>query len=206
MPFGKQRGFSDYIRSERARDLLAAHEFAARIGRPLNVAVNLNWSKTTAGDDPQGELLRAFRKAAGRFLCEHSVGGLTCVWVRENPISPVARPNAHLDCHVPQWLFEAFDKAAHRFLPPGCDLSDPDAIWIDIIKPTSKDSRRRSEYLVKGVDPRARLEMNCRRIPQGRIHGKRCGTSEDIGRRSRARWAEQQNGLARPAHMIERVH
>lgn len=59
---------------------LSEHEFAAEIGCPLNVSVNINWSKTTASDDAHGALLRTVRKAAGRFLREYGAGGLTSTW------------------------------------------------------------------------------------------------------------------------------
>lgn len=197
MSFGKRRGFSDCITGVRARNLLAAHDFAARIGRPLNVSVNINWSKTTADDDSHGAHLRIFRKAAGRFLRDHGAGGLTCTWARERPTSPVPRPNAHLNCHVPDRLFGLFVKNAHRFLPRCCVAFEPEAIWIEMIGATSEDRRRRSEYLLKGAHPKARLRMKRKRIPQGRINGKRCGTSEDIGSLARVRWAEQQKDLAK---------
>lgn len=65
---------------------------------------------------------------------------------------------------------------------------DEEAIWIELIGLTSEDSRRRSEYLLKGAHPKARLKMNRKRISQGRVKGKRCGTSEDIGKQARLEW------------------
>ena len=192
MSFGHRRGWSDCIIGVRARNLLTAHEFAAEIARPLNVSVNINWSKTTAADDTHGHLLRGFRKAAGRWLRDHGAGGLTCTWARERPTHPVPRPNAHLNCHVPLALYDRFVKRAHCFLPQGCSGLELDAIWIELIGITLDDSRRRSEYLVKGAHQKARLQIRRKRIAQGRIYGKRCGTSEDIGAAARLRWQEQQ--------------
>jgi hypothetical protein len=197
MTYGKRRGWSDCIKGANARTLMSAHAFAVRIGRPLNVSIDINWSKTSASDDHDGSGLRAFRKAAGRFLRARGAGGLTCTWARERPTSPVPRPNAHLNCHIPARLYDAFIKAAHRFLPRGCIAWDREAIWIQLIGLTLEDSRRRSEYLVKGAHPRARLQMNRKRIPQGRIHGKRSGTSEDIGSLARLRGATQQTETAK---------
>lgn len=130
MPFGKRRGYSDCIRGVRARNLLSASDFATSIGRGLNTAVDINWSKTTARDDTHGAKLAAWRKAAGRFLREHGAGGLTCTWVRERPTWPIDRPNAHLNCPIPDRLFAAFVKNARHFLPRGCVACDPDAIYI----------------------------------------------------------------------------
>jgi hypothetical protein len=191
MPFGRKKGFTDCIRGSSARSLLEASDFAIEIGRPLNTAVDVNWSRTTARDDLDGRSLASFRKAAGRFLRERGGGGLTCTWVRERPASPVARPNAHLNCHVPPGLYDAFVKNAHRFLPRGCVACDADAIFIQLIGGTGEDYRRRRDYLLKGAHPRARLPITRKRISQGRIHRKRCGMSEDIAPAARLRAAER---------------
>jgi hypothetical protein len=191
MPFGKRRGFSDCIRGVRARNLLSASGYAASIGRGLNTAVDINWSRTAARDDLHGDKLAAWRKAAGRFLRKHGAGGLTCTWVRERPTWPINRPNAHLNCHIPDRLYAEFVRSAHRFLPPGCDGCDPDAIYIQPIGSTGEDHRRRTEYLLKGAHPKARIPMKRKRISQGRILRKRCGTSEDIGLGARLKAAEQ---------------
>jgi hypothetical protein len=196
MPFGKRRGFSHCIRGVRARNLMSADAFAAEIGRPLNVAVDLNWSRTSLRDDVQGHYLRSWRKSAGRFLRECGAGGLTCTWVRERPTTPVPRPNAHLNCHIPAQVYDAFIKNAHRFLPPGCVACDRDAIFVQLIGSTGEDHRRRAEYLVKGAHPKARLRIKKRRIYQGRVFGKRCGTSEDIGPAARLRAAEKTNAAS----------
>jgi hypothetical protein len=190
MPFGKPRGYSHCIRGVRARNLLSADEFAADIGRPLNVAVDINWSKTSLRDDVQGHHLASWRKSAGRFLRSHKVGGLTCTWARERPTAPVPRPNAHLNCHVPAAIYDAFIENVHRFLPTGCVAYDRDAIFVQLIGSTGEDHRRRSEYLVKGAHAKARLKIKRRRVYQGRVFGKRCGTSEDIGLGARLRAAQ----------------
>lgn len=190
MSYGRRRGWSDCIKGVRARNLISADTFAAEIGRSLNVAIDINWSKTSADDDTHGNLLRAFRKAAGRFLRKRGVGGLTCTWARERPTHPVPRPNVHMNCHIPTDHYAAFVKNAYRFLPPGCVGLEPEAIYIQLIGFTAEDRRRRSEYLLKGAHTKARLEIKRKRIPQGRIYGKRCGTSEDIGYAARLRWTE----------------
>ncbi len=190
MSFGRKRGYSDCIRGVRARNVLAAADFAVEIGRPLNVALDINWSKTSARDDTHGLLFAAFRKNAGRFLRKNGGGGLTCSWARERPTSPVPRPNTHMNCHIPARLYDAFVKRAHSFLPLGCIAFDPAAIFIQLIGLTEKDHVQRTEYLIKGAHPKARLNIKKRRSPQGRVHGKRCGTSEDIGLAARIRAAE----------------
>jgi hypothetical protein len=187
MPFGKRKGWSDCIKGVSGRNLLDAQDFAASIGRGLNTAIDINWSRTTVRDDIHGDLLRAWRKAAGRFLREHGAGGLTCTWVRERPTTATPRPNAHLNCHIPDRLFAAFVKNAHRFLPKGCIACDAEAIWIQSVGTSGTYYERRREYYLKGAHPRARLPIKRRRISQGRVLRKRCGTSEDIAPAARRR-------------------
>lgn len=189
MSFGKRKGFSHCIRGVRARNVLDADAFAAAIGRPLNVAVDLNWSKMSVGDDVHGHHLAAWRKRASRFLRKHGVDRLTCTWARERPTIPVPRPNAHLNCYIPANVYDAFIKNAYTFLPPGCVTSEREAIYIQLIGSTGEDHRRRCEYLVKGAHLKARLKIQRKRNYQGRIFGKRCGTSEDIGLAARLRHA-----------------
>jgi hypothetical protein len=197
MSFGKRKGYSHCIRGIRARNLMSADEFAAVIGRPLNVAVDLNWSKMSARDDVHGHLLAGWRKGASRFLRKQGVDRLTCTWARERPTIPVPRPNAHLNCHIPARVYDAFIKNAHSFLPPGCVAYERDAIYIQLIGGSGDDHRRRAEYLVKGTHLKARLPIQRKRNYQGRIFGKRCGTSEDIGLTARLRRARSQAEIAR---------
>lgn len=181
MAFGPRRGYSDFIRGGRARYLvLPASEFANLLERPLNVAVDIDWSKTSAGDDMRGALFALWRKRAARFLRERGAGGLTCIWVRECAPSPALRPTAHLNCHVPIKMFDRFVKRAHRFFPPGCVANDAEAIVIEAIGTSGRDYWRRMEFLLKGAHPKARLPLRDKRTFRGRIYGKRCGTSGDI--------------------------
>jgi hypothetical protein len=187
MSFGKRKGWSDCIRGNSARNLLAAQDYALTIGRGLNTAVDINWSRTTARDDTHGALLRAWRKAAGRFLRERGAGGLTCTWVRERPTGVTPRPNTHINCHIPDHLFDAFVKNAHSFFPAGCAACDADAIFITPVGTSGTYYERRREYYLKGVHPRARLPIKRKRNAQGRVLRKRCGFSEDIGPTARER-------------------
>jgi hypothetical protein len=189
MPFGNRKGWSDCIKGASGRNLLDAQDFAASIGRGLNTAIDINWSRTTARDDIHGDLLRAWRKSAGRFLRERGAGGLTCTWVRERPTTATARPNAHLNCYIPDRLFDAFVKNAHRFLPKGCVACDAEAIWVQSVGTSGTYYERRREYYLKGAHPRARLPIKRKRVSQGRVLRKRCGTSEDIAPAGRLRAA-----------------
>lgn len=131
--------------------------------------------------------------AAGRFLRKHGAGGLTCTWVRERPTTATPRPNAHINCHIPDALFDAFIRNAHRFFPRGCIACDLGAIWIQPVGSSGTYYEKRREYYLKGAHPRARLPIKRKRISQGRVLRKRSGTSEDIGPAARFLAAELQS-------------
>jgi hypothetical protein len=93
-------------------------------------------------------------------------------------------------------LWGPFGRNILRFLPPGCVPLEVDAIHFELVGFTRDDRRRRAEYLVKGAHQKARMKMQRKRIAQGRVFGKRSGTSEDLGRLARLRGQEQQQELA----------
>ena len=69
--------------------------------------------------------------------------------------------------------------------------------WADeVIKLVIHDSPD-GKYLIKGGDKkvweRFRVRKEHRRL-QGLIHGKRCGTTENIGPAARRRWKQRQDG------------
>ena len=74
------------------------------------------------------------------------------------------------------------------------------AIYVQLIGSKGEHYRRRTEYLVKGAHPKARLNIKKKRIPQGRDFGKRVGTSEYIGLLARLAGAEAATkGVAKSA-------
>ena len=61
----------------------------------------------------------------------------------------------------------------------GLDTSNP-AIWAENVATTLG-------YLLKGIDPDAPAAASLARLkPGGRVIGKRCGTSQNIGRKARS--------------------
>jgi hypothetical protein len=71
-----------------------------------------------------------------------------------------------------------------------------DGYWADeVIKVVIHDNPD-GKYLIKGGDPkvwkRFRVRKEHRRL-QGMIHGKRCGTTENIGPAARKRWNNGQD-------------
>jgi hypothetical protein len=105
------------------------------------------------------------------------------------------RPNVHLNCHIPDRLFAAFVENARRFLPKGCIACDADAIWIQAVGSSGTYYENRREYYLKGAHPRARLPIKRKRVSQGRVLRKRCGTSEDLGPAARNRGAQNRDNL-----------
>jgi len=82
----------------------------------------------------------------------------------------------------------------------GCSYWADEVIKLVIhAKPPYADGK----YLIKGGGPKVwklfRVRKEHRRL-QGIIHGKRCGTTQNIGRASRHRVLTADNGIGDPRH------
>src|SRR5215210_5480743 len=121
MPFGPPRGYSDHIGPARARDLIAAASFAGRLGRPLDTCIDINWTRTSAGDDPHGDALELVVKKVRRWLTARNQV-LYALWVRENP--PKRGPNAHIMLHLPRDYLRALKRIGSDLLPRDCSDLD----------------------------------------------------------------------------------
>ena len=69
-----------------------------------------------------------------------------------------------------------------------------DGYWADAVIKLVVNDNPDGKYLIKGGGPEVwkhfRLRKDHRRM-QGLIHGKRCGTTENIGPAARRRWTEE---------------
>ena len=184
MPYGPKKGHSDHIAPARARDLAEAAVYAEEIGHPLNTCIDINWTRTSVGDDPKGAHLQRVIKKARRWLGKEGEE-LFALWVRE---APRKGPNSHLMMHLPHGQLKALKKVGPDLLPEGCQDTDGKAVWIH---PTgnSKEARAaRVIYISKGVRPgRTADQLGIGPEKQGRVFGKRCGMTENLSAAARDR-------------------
>ena len=175
---------SKHLSLDQATNIIEAVDHARAIGLPLVAHATIHWSGTVAFDDPDGKLFAKVREGFHKWLLRRGHwGGLTCVWCREC--------KAHTDivhCHLLFHLPVEYRTGA-RFLQTeaalfrlvgrhGGGILGEFAVKL-IIHPDPDGL-----YLIKGGDRRVWDHFNIRkewRKSQGIVHGKRCGTTENIG-------------------------
>lgn len=195
MPYGARRGWSDFISGGQARELHAANAFAGEIGRPLLYRIHLNWGRTALENDIGGSAAAAYRTRIARWLRHPDQGrhALHAIYVRERPVGASAKPNDHIHLHVPADLAERLPAAAADLLPRSAFPLGRKAIVVDQIGWTTPARDGALAYLLKSTAPgAARLIerdglLAIRTKPQGRVHGKRCGVTENLSRAVRER-------------------
>jgi hypothetical protein len=168
------------ISALQARNLIEAVAFAPVVKLPLNVFVTIQWSKAAPGDRVQIRLLR-FVERAYQWFFRRKVA-LAYVYVHE--VGTLGEGNTHLMIHVPESIRRQFQ----RMIPQWLD-SQPRRGFIDV--QPAYDAKRLAGYFLKGTNTTVAKGLGIlQSSDQGRIRGKRCGTSENIGRKARSRWKE----------------
>lgn len=186
---------SQALTAEQVGNLLAAAEQATAIGLPFNRMISIHWQ--TAGVH-----LAQMAKATGRFVdliskCIARHGSRTAwLWVHENGDGKGG--HCHLLAHVPARLVATVTAAQRRWLKSitgqpyrartilsrpvggtlGLEAGNPELHAANLGAALS--------YVIKGADAGAAAQFNLTRLePGGRIIGKRCSTSQNIGAAAR---------------------
>jgi hypothetical protein len=184
-------GGTRYITLPQATNIIKAVTFAKSICLPLVAHLTIHWAYTDAGDDPDGKRFAKVREGLAKWLRRHGIV-LAAVWCIERMSRGQAEVvHCHLLFHLPiEYRSGArllqLEAAIYRLIKRhGRDY------WADeVIKLLIHDKLPYPDgkYLIKGGGPKVwklfRLRRDHRRL-QGIIHGKRCGTTENIGRAAR---------------------
>ena len=176
-------------------NLMAAERHAALIGLPFTRMISIHWQ---AAEVP----LEGMAKATGRFvdlmaktLARHN-SGTAWLWVHEN-CGPKGG-HVHLLAHVPGDLVCAITRLQRGWLRRitlhsyrarviysrpiggrlGLETGNPELHAINLEAALA--------YQLKGANPEAASQFALERLePGGRVIGKRCGTSQNIGAKAR---------------------
>jgi hypothetical protein len=176
-------------------NLQAAERHAATIGLPFTRMITIHWQTA-------GVALEDMVKSTGRFLdmltkalARH--GSKTAwIWVMEN--GPRKGWHCHLLAYLPAdlvpkiialqrgWLRRITDNPYRK----GVIHSDPIGrrLGLELSNPALHAVNLETvlAYVLKGADPDAATKLGLRRLESGgRIIGKRCGTSQNIGAKAR---------------------
>jgi hypothetical protein len=190
---------SKHLSLAQATSIIEAVDFARAIGLPLVAHATIHWSGTVVFDHPDGKLFAKVREGLHKWLLRRGiVGGLTCVWCREC--------KAHTDivhCHLLLHLPSEFRNGA-RFLQTEAVLfrligRHGGGILGEFAVKLTIHPDPDGLYLIKGGDKGVwdhfKIPKEWRKS-QGVIHGKRCGTTENIGFACRTRSQHHEQGVA----------
>jgi hypothetical protein len=183
---------SKYVSVPQATNIIEAVDFAKLIGLPLIAHATIHWSGTVAFDDHDGIRFAKVREGLCKVLLRRNIpGGLTCAWCRECK-AHTDIVHCHLLFHLPveyrigvklDEIRAALDRLVGRH---GDGTLGEFAVKL-VIWPNPDGL-----YLIKGGGPKVWKLFPLKkdhRCSQGVIHGKRCGTTQNIGRAARQRVA-----------------
>ena len=188
---------STALTGRQVANLIAAAGHARAIGLPFTRMVTIHWE--AAGVPPLG-----LARATGRFLdllskalARHGAGS-AWLWVHESGVGKGA--HCHLLAHVPPDLVKVISRLQAGWLrritgrPYKARVihSKPigGRLGLETGNPAlhARNAEAALGYLLKGADADARTAFElARHEPGGRILGKRCGTSQNIGAGARER-------------------
>ena len=176
-------------------NLEAAERHAEKIGLPFTRMVTIHWE---AAGVPLAGMARAtgrFTDLMGKALSRHG-SDTAWLWTHENGDGKGG--HCHLLAHVPAsvvsiiarlqrgWLrritSEAYQARVIHSKPIGgrlgLEVGNPDLHAVNVAAALS--------YVLKGASPEAASQFGLERLePGGRVVGKRCGTSQNIGAKAR---------------------
>jgi hypothetical protein len=202
-PKSEQRG-SKRITMRQATNMMEAVAFAKMIGLPLVAHLTVHWACTDVGDDPDGKLFAKVREGLDKWARRHGFP-LAGIWARERQSSGQSDVvHCHLLFHLPVKYrtgkrSREVEAAIYRLIKRhGQRDGDKrgDGCWAEEVIKLVIHENPDGKYLIKGGGPqiwkRFRLRKEQRRW-QGLIHGKRCGTTQNIGPAARRCWNEHQH-------------
>jgi hypothetical protein len=186
---------SIHLSRKQVTNLIAATEHAKTIGLPFTRMITIHW-------EAAGVTLAGIVKATGRFvdlltkfLSRH--GSRTAwLWVLEN--GPKKGAHCHMLAHVPAFLVPLLPASQKRWLrlitgrPYQKRVIRSDPIGGRLGLETGNPDLHASNlevaffYLLKGASTEAASPFNLARLePGGRIIGRRCSTSQNVGATAR---------------------
>lgn len=202
------------VSRSQAELILGAAYFAYHRGLPFNRWITINLSKAGIVDELAAQSIRIFLKAAADAV-KYWGGDFAATWVRENGFNANGDPtgtHVHILAHIPPRLVGQFKNAQSGWMSR-IRISDRHRAGTIKGKPIDGFSSMISghplvyaqslyqlvSYQLKSAsqDTLAALHLGKPHKRGGEILGKRCGTSQNIGR---AAW--KKSGMALPAYWL----
>lgn len=199
---GGQRRVSQSPDKRQAELILGAAYFSQHQNRPLNLFITVNWGLADVYDADAGVKTCSLLKAAADYANYHG-GNFSAVWVRENGFQSNglrSGSHVHILAHVPVELLKGFRKhlnnrARHLVKPVRPKAGFFHSLIIFNLKGYRDYGRLAAydavlsdkvSYILKGcaLGTIETLRLEIVHADQGSVIGKRCGTTENIGRKA----------------------
>lgn len=191
---------SHALKPAQIANLRAAERHAEKIGLPLTRMITIHW-------EAAGVTLEGMANATGKFLDlltktldRH---GSATAWVRVHEGGDGKGGHCHLLVHVPAELVPIVTRLQIRWLRSITGNayrarvihSDPIGGRLGLEKGNPDLHRANLDaalaYVLKGANEEAASQFGLERVePGGRVIGKRCGTSQNIGAKARREWMD----------------
>lgn len=183
------------LKSAQVENLVAATQHACKIGLPFNRMITVHW-------EAAGVPLKDMPQATGRFIdllsktVTRKGGKVAWVWVHEG--GEKKGGHVHILAHVPEHVIDVVTS-----LQKGWLKAITGSVYRRGVIHTKPIGQRRGlekhnpllhrenlnsvlMYILKGSSPDAARKIGLVRLePGGRVIGKRCGTSQNIGLKAR---------------------
>lgn len=179
---------SDCLTEKQARHLIAAACEAERQGKPFNRHITIHWEAAGVPDDKAMAATTAFLKA----VRDWTGGKAAYLWVRENGkgkgshvhiLAHVAAEKRWHGPRVQRWIArisgQPYSKRSiltRRIM--GCDDPTGELYRANLAAVLA--------YVLKGVDADTAIALGIAHQAGGRVIGKRCGWSRNIGAKRKA--------------------
>ena len=182
-------GGTRYITLPQATNIIEAIDFAKLMSFPLVGHLTIEWSLTDVGDDSDGKLFAKFREGLDKWLRRQGIL-FAAAWSRERRAGGQAEVvHCHLLFHLPvEYCTKRklqVEAAIYRLI-----TRHGRGYWAEEVIKLVIWPNPDGKYLIKGGGPKVWKQFNLRkehRRAQGIIHGKRCGTTVNLGRAARIR-------------------
>ena len=176
-------------------NLMAAERHAEKIGLPVTRMLTIHWE---AAGVPLASMARAtgrFTDLLGKALSRHG-SGTAWLWTHENGDGKGG--HCHLLAHVPAdlvpivtglqrgWLRRIAGKPYRARVINSKPIGG--RLGLEVGNPGlhAVNAEAALSYVLKGASPEAASQFGLERLePGGRVVGKRCGTSQNIGAKAR---------------------
>lgn len=184
---------SQNLTRAKVEELLAAADYAERIGLPFNRHWIVHYEKAGIADPKAARFIGRLLKLARDYARNHKAR-LAAIWVREG--GPEKGGHVHILLHLPADLtLRGHTRRWVRLAGGTCrdGVSRVRAIAGRVSAAESGGEHYAAnvgkvrQYLLKGATDDVRAALGLERLPgeQGEIVGKRCGTTRNIGQGAR---------------------